>query len=140
MHHSPHPPHPPHNHTHIKQHGFAARQLPVATLLYLATQGGADVCGLGARIGALEPGRAFDALVASVRTDAGNPGVWGADLDVELGVRGSGGESGDEGGRGKTEKEELEGMLERFLFCGDDRNIRKVYVQGRLIGGREYQS
>ncbi|KZT09640.1 Metallo-dependent hydrolase [Laetiporus sulphureus 93-53] len=118
---------------------FANRQLSVATLLYLATLGGAQVCGLGHRIAVLEPGRAFDALVVSVRTGAGNPAVWGADMDEELGVRGSGGEQGDEGGRGKTEKEELEGILERFLFCGDDRNIRKVFVQGRLIGGKDFR-
>ena len=51
---------------------------------------------------------------------------------------GGGGEPGDEGGRGKTDVEELEGMLERFLFCGDDRNVRRVYVQGRLVGGKEH--
>jgi len=28
-------------------------------------------------------------------------------------------------------------MLERFLFGGDDRNIRKVWVRGRLIGGTD---
>lgn len=118
---------------------FTDRQLPVPTLFYLATLGGAEVCDLHSRIGSLEPGKAFDALVVSVRTDAGNPAVWGADLDEELGVRGSGGEHGDEGGRGKSELEELEGLLERFLFCGDDRNVRRVYVQGRFIGGKEHR-
>jgi len=120
-------------------HGFANRQLPVATLLYLATLGGAHVCGLERAVGKLSPDYAFDALVVSVRTDAGNPAVWGADLDAKLHVGASGGEFGHEGGRGKTETEELEGMLERFLFCGDDRNIRRVYVQGRLVGGKEYK-
>ena len=108
--------------------GFAGRQLPVPALLYLATRGGAEVCGLQARIGALAPGMAFDALVASVRDDAGNPALWGVDMDAALGGRGT----------GKGAKEELEGMLERFLFCGDDRNIRRVYVQGRLVGGKEF--
>ena len=116
---------------------FADRQLPVPTLLHLATLGGAQVCELAGRIGSLEAGKAFDALVVSVRTDAGNPAVWGADLDAELGVSRSsaGGEHGDE--EGKSAREVLEGMLERFLFCGDDRNVRRVYVQGRLIGGKE---
>ncbi|TFY67024.1 hypothetical protein EVJ58_g1881 [Rhodofomes roseus] len=118
--------------------GFTNRQLPVATLLHLATLGGAEVCGLGSRVGQLAPGRAFDALVVSIRTDAGNPAVWSADLDARLHVGASGGELGHEGGRGQTETEELEGMLERFLFCGDDRNVRRVYVQGRLVGGKEY--
>jgi guanine deaminase len=31
-------------------------------------------------------------------------------------------------------------MLERFFFCGDDRNIRRVYVQGRLIGGKDFEA
>ncbi|KAI0723963.1 Metallo-dependent hydrolase [Cerioporus squamosus] len=119
---------------------FTDRQLPVPTLLYLATLGGAEVCDLQSRIGSLAPGKAFDALVVSIRSDAGNPAVWGADLDEELGVRGSGGEPGDEGGRGKTDVEELEGLLERFLFCGDDRNVRRVYVQGKLIGGKEFRA
>lgn len=34
-------------------------------------------------------------------------------------------------------KEELDAMLERLLFCGDDRNLRRVYVQGHWIGGTE---
>lgn len=122
-----------------KKHTFANRQLPVSTLLYLATQGGAEVCNLASHIGSLTPGRSFDALLVSVRSEAGNPGIWGADLDVDLGVRANGGEPGDEGGRGKTGTEELEGDLERFLFCGDDRNIKRVYVKGRMIGGKEFR-
>lgn len=46
------------------------------------------------------------------------------DTDAELGI-------------GKGGKEELEGMLERFLFTGDDRNVKRVYVQGRWVGGSE---
>jgi guanine deaminase len=108
---------------------FASRQLPISALLYLATQGGADVCDISSRIGSLEPGKAFDAIVASVRSDAGNPSVWGVDWDSELGVSKTG---------SKTERQILDATLERFLFCGDDRNVRRVYVQGRLIGGKEF--
>ena len=113
---------------------FASRQLSVATLLYLATLGGAEVCNLSHRIGSLEAGKAFDALVVSVRTSAGNPAVWGSDLERDLGL----GQIEGDGGRHRSEKEELEAMLERFLFCGDDRNIRRVYVQGRSIGGKDH--
>lgn len=121
---------------------FASKQLSIPTLLYLATQGGADVCNISARTGSLDPGKAFDALVVSVDDNAGNPALWGSDLDRELGInRWTTEEVGE---RRKTEaekrKEELEAMLERFLFCGDDRNIRKVYVQGRLIGGKEFKA
>ena len=76
------------------------------------------------RIGSFAPGKAFDALLVSVRSDTGNPGLWGVDLDEELKVK-------------HAESKELEVWLERFLFTGDDRNIRKVYVQGRWIGGAE---
>lgn len=101
---------------------YTNRQLPLATLLYLATLGGARVCGLEDHIGSFAPGKAFDALLVNVRT--GNPGLWGVDLDEELQVN-------------HAESKELEVWLERFLFTGDDRNIRRVYVQGRWIGGAE---
>jgi len=100
--------------------GFANRQLSVASLLYLATLGGAQVCDLEQEIGSFAPGKKFDALIVNIKGDAGNPGLWDSDEIV-----------------GAVSKEVLDGMLERFLFCGDDRNISRVYVQGRLIGGRE---
>lgn len=95
---------------------FANRQLSVSTLLFLATLGGAQVCALDAHIGSFAPGKAFDALLVNVRNDSGNPNLWGVDPDMEV-------------------RDNLMGLLERFLFCGDDRNISGVFVQGRLIGG-----
>jgi hypothetical protein len=86
--------------------------LPLATLLYLATLGGANVCNLGERIGSFTPGKEFDALLISLPRGIANPGLW-YDGSVES----------------------LETMLERFFFGGDDRNIRKVWVRGRLVGG-----
>jgi len=102
---------------------FTGRQLSIATLLHLATLGGAQVCDLEDRIGSLAPGKAFDALLVSVRTEAGNLGLWGVDLDSDLGVKRNG--------------NLLDGMLERFFFTGNDRNIRRVYVQGKWVGGAE---
>ncbi|EIN07156.1 Metallo-dependent hydrolase [Punctularia strigosozonata HHB-11173 SS5] len=117
---------------------FANRQLSVPTLLYLATKGGADVCNLSHRIGSFESGKSFDALFVSMRSETGNPAVWGVDVDWELGLG-----VGAEVGGGETAhallSKELDGMLERFFFCGDDRNIRRIYVQGRMIGGSLFQ-
>ena len=107
---------------------FANKQLPIPTLLYLATLGGASLCNLSDTIGSFAPGKQFDALVVGVRSDAGNPNVWGVDSDIEL------------GNRIGSEKATLEDSLERFLFCGDDRNIRRVYVKGKLIGGVEFRN
>jgi guanine deaminase len=109
---------------------FANRQLSVPTLLYLATQGGAEVCNLASRVGSFAPGKSFDALFVSVRSETGNPSVWGVDVDWDLGL----GARMVEATKAEL-RTELDGMLERFLFCGDDRNIRRVYVQGRMVGG-----
>lgn len=91
--------------------------LPVATLLYLATLGGASLCNLEDHIGSFAPEKQFDALYVSLRKGA-NPAVWFED------------------GR----DESLEQQLERFLFGGDNRNIRNVWVRGRLVGGAEYST
>lgn len=101
---------------------FANKQLPIPTLLYLATVGGAQLCNLDHIIGNFAVGKSFDALVISTRPEAGNPAV------VEPGDHIHPPGTGDE--------EKLHEHLERFLFCGDDRNISRVFVQGRCIGGR----
>jgi len=95
----------------------SAQGLPVATLLYLATLGGASLCNLEDYIGSFAPGKQFDALYVSLRK-GGNPAVWFEE--------------------GRDEK--LQQQLERFLFGSDDRNIRNVWVKGRLVGGVEYNA
>jgi guanine deaminase len=106
--------------------GFANRQLSVDTLFYLATLGGARVCDIDKHVGSFEPGKSFDALVVSVRPETGNPLIWNDDV-------------GRDEGEGEDIKDLLARWLERFLFGGDDRNILRVYVQGRLIGGKSFQ-
>jgi guanine deaminase len=101
--------------------GYNNRKLSVATLLYLATLGGAHVCGLENDIGSFAPGKSFDALMVKVASEAGNSGLYPGEQE----------ENADRC---------LRGMLERFLFCGDDRNISRVYVQGQLIGGTDFNA
>lgn len=104
---------------------FANKPLPIPTLLYLATAGGADVCGLEEQVGKLEPGKAFDALLVNIRETGPQPnkGLWGNGLGEPLPQS------------LQERKALLETWLERFLFGGDDRNIKRVYVQGRQVGG-----
>ena len=39
----------------------------------------------------------------------------------------------------EEKKKIVNGWLECFLHGGDDRNIERVYVQGRFVGGRKFR-
>jgi guanine deaminase len=88
--------------------------------LYLATLGGASVCCLDDKGGNFEVGKEFDALIVSVAGKGaaansvgggGNPAIW------------------------YGEQDDISTLVERFIFGGDDRNIKEVYVCGRKVGG-----
>ncbi|KIK56204.1 hypothetical protein GYMLUDRAFT_263873 [Collybiopsis luxurians FD-317 M1] len=53
-----------------QENKFANQQLPIATLLYLATLGGAEVCALEHHIGSLDRGKSFDALIVDLHHEA----------------------------------------------------------------------
>jgi len=94
---------------------FAKYQLPIPTLLWLATMGGAEVCCMQDKIGSLTPGKHFDALHVSIRPETDNMHIWYAD------------------------DEELEAMFERFVTNGDERNVMEVWVKGRKVGGKLFK-
>ena len=107
------------------------------------------MCNLEDKVGSLEVGKAFDAIVVNIRNtstaDSPSPvsphnlNMWGVGDDEDLVMESRRRKDGGDGDGGEDERlrEELDAMLERFLFCGDDRNLRRVYVQGRWIGGTE---
>lgn len=76
---------------------------------YMATLGGSKVLGLDKVIGNFEVGKQFDALL--IGTD-----VKESPFDV-------------------FEDDTLEDVVQKFLYMGDDRNIKKVFVNGKLISG-----
>jgi guanine deaminase len=77
---------------------------------FLATLGGAQVCGLDDTIGNFVVGKEFDAL--EIHTlDLAYPGVM---TPVE-------------------EEDSISVIFEKFLMTGDDRNISKVFVRGRSV-------
>uniref|UniRef100_V5EK44 Amidohydrolase-related domain-containing protein n=1 Tax=Kalmanozyma brasiliensis (strain GHG001) TaxID=1365824 RepID=V5EK44_KALBG len=96
---------------------FTKGPLSIATLFYLATLGGAEVCAMASRIGSLEAGKEFDALLVQTTSHwgpagyTGNPGCF-----VE-------------------EDDTLPDVFEKWMFTGDDRNIGTVFVRGRVVGG-----
>lgn len=92
-----------------EERDFCQGPMPLETLFYLATLGGADVCNIAHRVGSLEVGKEFDAILFNC--DNTNPNLY-----IE-------------------EDDGLEEKLEKILFCGDDRNIASVFVRGRVVGG-----
>jgi guanine deaminase len=98
-------------------------KLTVEEVLYLATRGGAQCVGLGDKIGGFEVGKQLDAQLiglGQVQEDGLRIGE-GEDGDVDAGnVDIFGWESWDE-------------KIAKWLYNGDDRNTKKVWVKGRLV-------
>lgn len=102
-------------------------KLSVEESLYLATRGGAICLGLGDKIGGFEVGKQLDAQLirlgtvgddglragedSSAWTDAGNVDIFGW--------------------------ETWEERIAKWLYNGDDRNTKKVWVKGRLVHSRQ---
>lgn len=104
----------------IAMNGDERAKLSVEEVLYLATRGGAKVVGLENVIGGFEVGKQWDAQLiqlASVK-DAGT----GKNNHVPVDIFGW--ETWDE-------------KVAKWVFCGDDRNVRKVWVKGRLVHDRD---
>lgn len=117
----------------MRDAGEAERErakLSVEEVLFLATKGGAKLLGLEGRVGAFEVGMEWDAQM------------------VCLGGVGDDGEDEGEGTAAEAEAEEVGGdvdvfgwetweeVVAKWLYGGDDRNTRKVWVRGRLVHER----
>ncbi|KAI1446949.1 guanine deaminase [Annulohypoxylon stygium] len=81
--------------------------LDIGELFYLATLGGAKVCGLDTKVGNFEVGKEFDALLI----DADASGVMTM-LEDEDSIR---------------------TIFDKFVMTGDDRNIKEVYIRGNQV-------
>lgn len=86
-------------------------KLSIEELIFLATLGGAQVCALDEKIGNFEVAKCFDALLVDVGgKDNINSRGWEHD-DLAL--------------------------VKKWVFLGDDRAIRKVWVNGKLVSGKD---
>lgn len=83
------------------------KSLTYKEVFYLATQGGADVLGMGDVVGNFKVGKKLDCLVVDIMKQDGPIDTFG--------------------------KEDLLEKFQKFLFLGDDRNIVSVYVDGRKV-------
>ncbi|XP_050413739.1 guanine deaminase [Patella vulgata] len=88
--------------------GEKYKPLSFKEVFRLATLGGSQVLGLGKVIGNFEIGKQFDALIIDPQCTNSAFDIFDTD-------------------------ENKEDFLEKFLFMGDDRNIKSVYVAGRCV-------
>lgn len=97
--------------------------LSVDEVLYLATRGGAEVVGLADKVGAFEVGMEWDAQLIGLS-------MVGEDGEV----KGGDNEGGDVDIFGW---EEWPNRVAKWVYNGDDRNTKKVWVKGRLVHERK---
>lgn len=96
--------------------GDSKYNVGVAEGLWLATVGGAKVVGMEGRLGAFEEGMLWDVQQIELGTDV---------------VDGNG-----EGGQGGVDIfgwETWDDRVAKWVWNGDDRNVRRVWVGGRLV-------
>ncbi|KAI0117119.1 guanine deaminase [Daldinia grandis] len=102
-------------------------RLSVEEVLHLATRGGADVVGLGERIGGFEVGKEWDAqLIGLGLVPDGDDSTESKDDDQDQ----------DTGNVDIFGWERWEDRVAKWVFNGDDRNVKKVWVRGRLVHER----
>lgn len=89
--------------------------LSFSELVYLATMGGAEVVNMKDRIGNFAVGKRFDALLVDVED------VISADSSLWE----NGADDGD-------------AMVKKWVFLGDDRTIKMVWVDGTLVSGQKH--
>ena len=96
------------------------KKLSVEECLYLATMGGAKCLGLEGKVGGFEVGMQWDAQL----------------VELDDAVDREEGEADDRGPVELWGKEIWGEKVAKWLFCGDDRNTKKVFVRGRLVHER----
>lgn len=120
-------------------------KLTVEEVLYLATRGGALCLGLEDRIGGFEVGKDWDAQLVGLGrvTESGlregeeytaNGHGAGATVDSAGLVPAFNG--CDEGNVDIFGWESWDEVMAKWLYNGDDRNTKKVWVKGRLVHAR----
>lgn len=86
-------------------------------VIYLATLGGANALSLNDVCGNFEVGKEFDALLIDVSVDP----IPCFDVPTSVSKESNATHS------------RLDQMIQKFIYAGDDRNIRKVFVSGKQV-------
>ncbi|MCJ1463072.1 hypothetical protein MMC07_001677 [Pseudocyphellaria aurata] len=121
------PPVPEPSPLHKTNEDHQRTRLTVEECLHLATVGGARCLGLEHKIGAFEVGMEWDAQLVHLSSTSltEEPSTTtGADHDEDNPATLWGRENWSE-------------KMAKWMFCGDDRNTRSVWVRGRLVHQRD---
>lgn len=98
------------------------QSLTVHECFYMATLGGAQVCGLDREVGNFAVGKEFDACLARTYEPADDDMNADLDLRVPLGIM-TPIEVGDS----------FRTIFEKFVMSADGRDIARVWVKGRCV-------
>ena len=111
-------------------------KLSVEESLYLATRGGAAVIDMSEELGGFEEGMIFDAQLICL---GGVSGSGEGLLDEVIGVNGYEvkGKRGPAGNVDLFGTESWEEKIQKWVWSGDDRNVKGVWVGGRLVHERD---
>jgi guanine deaminase len=114
---------------HVAMGGDEGAKLSVEEVLWLATRGGARVVGLDGVVGGFEVGMEWDAQLV---------GLGEVDAQGEAAIAGGDAEEGaaEDGNVDVFGWETWDDRIAKWVFNGDDRNTRKVWVRGRLVHER----
>ncbi|OTA69326.1 guanine deaminase [Hypoxylon sp. EC38] len=97
-------------------------KLSVEDVLHLATRGGASVVGLADKVGGFEVGKEWDAQLIGL-------GIVSETPDED--------DMADTGNVDIFGWEKWEERIAKWVFNGDGRNVKKVWVRGRLVHERK---
>ncbi|CDO94098.1 unnamed protein product [Kluyveromyces dobzhanskii CBS 2104] len=96
-------------------------KLSVADVLYLATMGGAKVLNLCGKIGTFDVGKEFDAQLIDLFADKTNVSIFPWQRVDKERLHSNG-----------KDRVKMENIVAKWLFNGDDRNIKSVWIGGKL--------
>lgn len=111
-------------------------KLSVEDSLYLATRGGAAVVDMAQDIGGFDSGMIWDAQLVELGA-VGNSSVSPLDAASGDGVVGGGIFAGAVGNVELFGNETWQEQIQKWMWSGDDRNVKSVWVQGSLVHSRE---
>jgi guanine deaminase len=122
-----------HENGHANKPTIGREKLSVEESLYLATRGGAAVVDMADDLGGFDEGMIWDAQLielGSVRDLSESP------LDVLTDGASSLVKTGPVGNVDLFGSETWEEKIQKWVWSGDDRNVKAVWVAGRLVHSR----